>query len=92
MAFLRLTGDWQLPFDVGLMGSGVFIPSADGNLGSLEGNDYKTTSVKFVSLRVIRVSLGFRRQLRQTQVKQCGFFLLISCHDCVTDFSQIYRK
>lgn len=40
MAFLRLTGDWQLPFDVGLMGSVVFLPSTEGNLGSLEGNDY----------------------------------------------------
>jgi len=37
---LTVTGDWQLSFDVELKGSGVFLPSTDGNLGSLQNNDY----------------------------------------------------
>lgn len=36
----RLRGDWQLSFDVGLKGSGGFLPSTEGNLGSLQDNNY----------------------------------------------------
>ena len=41
MAFrLTVTDDWQLSFDVGLKVSGVFLPSTEGNLSSLQDNDY----------------------------------------------------
>ena len=65
MAF-RLTGDWQLSINVGLKVSSVFLPSTEGNLSSLQDNDYNicyTMGNRSSSLAMIdeRVLLSIRR-------------------------------